>query len=51
MAKKQTTQNESLFGYKLVERKPRMWVVVAVITGLVLFFGYFYSLVGASQPH
>lgn len=50
--KKQRTakQDESLFGYKLVNRRPKTWVIVLVILGLALFFGYYYSLVG-STPH
>lgn len=39
--------DESLFGYKLVDRKPKRWVVVLVLLGLALFFGYFYTMVGS----
>lgn len=49
MKKKAGREPESLFGYRLVNRKPRAGVVIAVIVGLVAFFVYFYSLVGKTH--
>jgi hypothetical protein len=47
---KSQSRESSPFGYRLVERKPRAGIVIAVVIALVAFVAYFYSL-GVSNTH